>query len=327
MLQHNYIGTEHILLGVIHEGEGVAARALAILGVSLEAARARVEEIIGHGGKMPSGHIPFTPRAKKVLELSLREALQLGHNYIGSEHILLGLVREGEGVGSQVLGEFGLDLERVRQAVIDLLSGQPPEELTESARAHVRVISGARRSGSAVHCALCDRDLWEVDRIVRAETGVICDICVEGARLALEGSKDRSVPMPPRVFVAELGGIGAVEAIVLAFRRAFGDPDLPTSDEQVIEDQEVARNAMVEAAARAGGVTVTGVDVSRIRFLGTDRAEVRFTTTFDRAPGAVSHDGVAVHYDERWLVSRDTIARVIAPSGVQLPPTAREETE
>src|SRR5881296_3755097 len=123
MLNHNYIGTEHILLGLIHEGEGVAAKALESLGISLDAVRQQVEEIIGQGQQAPSGHIPFTPRAKKVLELSLREALQLGHNYIGTEHILLGLIREGEGVAAQVLQKLGADLNRVRQTVIQLLSG------------------------------------------------------------------------------------------------------------------------------------------------------------------------------------------------------------
>ncbi|MEM8903954.1 MAG: ATP-dependent Clp protease ATP-binding subunit [Actinomycetota bacterium] len=123
LLNHNYIGTEHILLGLIHEGEGVAAKALESLGISLEAVRSQVEEIIGQGGASPSGHIPFTPRAKKVLELSLREALQLGHNYIGTEHILLGLIRAGEGVAAQVLVKLGADLSRVRQQVIQLLSG------------------------------------------------------------------------------------------------------------------------------------------------------------------------------------------------------------
>src|SRR6186713_1092624 len=123
MLSHNYIGTEHILLGLIHEGDGIAAKALESLGVSLEAVRAQVEEIIGQGQQAPSGHIPFTPRAKKVLELSLREALQLGHSYIGTEHILLGLIREGEGVAAQVLVKLGADLNRVRQQVIQLLSG------------------------------------------------------------------------------------------------------------------------------------------------------------------------------------------------------------
>ena len=132
LLNHSYIGTEHILLGLIHEGEGVAAKALETLGISLEAVRAQVEEIIGQGGSSPSGHIPFTPRAKKVLELSLREALQLGHNYIGTEHILLGLIREGEGVAAQVLVKLGADLSRVRQQVIQLLSGyQGPQGKTE----------------------------------------------------------------------------------------------------------------------------------------------------------------------------------------------------
>jgi ATP-dependent Clp protease ATP-binding subunit ClpC len=132
MLSHNYIGTEHILLGLIHEGEGVAAKALESLGISLEAVRAQVEEIIGQGQQAPSGHIPFTPRAKKVLELSLREARQLGHNYIGTEHILLGLIREGEGVAAQVLVKLGADLNRVRQQVIQLLSGYQGKESATS---------------------------------------------------------------------------------------------------------------------------------------------------------------------------------------------------
>src|SRR6202451_3406850 len=122
-LDHNYIGTEHILLGLLHEGKGAAAQALTAVGVTLEAGRSQVELIIGRGQDEPSGHIPFTPRAKKSLELSLREALQLGHNYIGTEHILLGLIREGEGVAAQVLVKLGADLSRVRQQVIQLLSG------------------------------------------------------------------------------------------------------------------------------------------------------------------------------------------------------------
>ncbi|CAM3834454.1 ATP-dependent Clp protease ATP-binding subunit [Corynebacterium frankenforstense] len=123
MLNHNYIGTEHILLGLIHEGEGVAAKALESMGISLDDVRREVEEIIGHGSQPHTGHIPFTPRAKKVLELSLREGLQMGHKYIGTEFLLLGLIREGEGVAAQVLVKLGADLPRVRQQVIQLLSG------------------------------------------------------------------------------------------------------------------------------------------------------------------------------------------------------------
>jgi ATP-dependent Clp protease ATP-binding subunit ClpC len=123
MLNQNYIGTEHLLLGLIREQDGIAAKALESLNISLEDVHQQVEELIGRGTYVPTGHIPFTPRAKKVLELSLREALQLGHNYIGTEHILLGLIREGEGVAAQVLLNLGADLEKVRSAVIQLLSG------------------------------------------------------------------------------------------------------------------------------------------------------------------------------------------------------------
>jgi len=138
LLNHDFIGTEHVLLGLVEEGEGVAAQALGALGIRLEAVRAEVEEIVGRGDSTPSGHIPFTPRAKKVLELSLREALQFGHNYIGTEHLLLGLIREGEGVAATVLVTLGADLGSVRQQVVQILSGQPgsgvrPELITDPA--------------------------------------------------------------------------------------------------------------------------------------------------------------------------------------------------
>ena len=132
LLDHNYIGTEHLLLGLIAEGEGVGARALEALDISLPSVRAEIQEIIGRGQTPPTGHIPFTPRAKKVLELSLREALQLGHNYIGTEHLLLGLVREGEGVAAQVLGRLGVELDDVRTVVMRTLSvRQVPERAAD----------------------------------------------------------------------------------------------------------------------------------------------------------------------------------------------------
>jgi ATP-dependent Clp protease ATP-binding subunit ClpA len=141
LLNHNYIGTEHILLGLIHEGEGVAATALASLGIRQEAVRVQVEQIIGRGTAAPVGHIPFTPRAKKVLELSLREAKQLGHDYVGTEHVLLGLLREGEGVAAQVLVKLGGDLSRVRQQVIQVLSSSGGgEAAAEQAGARTRLV-------------------------------------------------------------------------------------------------------------------------------------------------------------------------------------------
>jgi ATP-dependent Clp protease ATP-binding subunit ClpA len=141
MLNHNYVGTEHLLLGLIHEGEGVAAKALESMGIRLEVVRQQVEETIGHGQDAPSGHIPFTPRAKKVLELGLREAKQLGHRYVGTEHILLGLIREGDGVAAQVLVKLGADLNRVRQQVIERLHGYQGESPVPAGRGKRKQLS------------------------------------------------------------------------------------------------------------------------------------------------------------------------------------------
>ena len=162
VLGHDHIGTEHILLGLIHEGEGVAAKALESLGISLDAVRQQVEEIIGQGQQAPSGHIPFTPRAKKVLELSLREALQLGHNYIGTEHILLGLIREGDGVAAQVLVKLGADLNRVRQQVIQLLQGHQGR-VAMSGRATAGYWPGAQPIESWLRCC----DWWQRRKLDR----------------------------------------------------------------------------------------------------------------------------------------------------------------
>jgi ATP-dependent Clp protease ATP-binding subunit ClpC len=177
LLNHNYIGTEHILLGLIREGEGVAAKALESLGISLDAVRQQVEEIIGQGQQAPSGHIPFTPRAKKVLELSLREALQLGDNYIGAEHILLGLIREGDGVAAQVLITLGADLNRVRQQVIQLLHGyqggdepgsiravQPPGLLSRIDAIEQRMSILEQRVGIRPGLGELDREIAQVRR-------------------------------------------------------------------------------------------------------------------------------------------------------------------
>ncbi len=146
MLNHDYIGTEHLLLGLIHEGKGVAAKALDGMGITEEAVRQQVEEIVGRGQQASrSGHIPFTARAKKVLKLSLREALQLGHPYIGTEHILLGLIREGEGVAAQVLVRLGADMDRTRHQVVELLNGYQGQDQTAAARARHRLGGVPRR--------------------------------------------------------------------------------------------------------------------------------------------------------------------------------------
>jgi ATP-dependent Clp protease ATP-binding subunit ClpC len=168
MLNHNYIGTEHLLLGLVREGDGIAAQALVSLDISLEAVRQQVEEIIGQGQAAPGGHLPFTPRAKKVLELSLREALQLGHNYIGTEHILLGLIREGEGVAAQVLQKLGADLSRVRQAVIQLLSGYV-------AGAEVRKVEGGAEMEAEMEVELATE--YAPIAVPSAEDAPMCPNC------------------------------------------------------------------------------------------------------------------------------------------------------
>ena len=158
-LNHNWIGTEHLLLAVIREGHGVGAKALESMQISLGAARQQVESIIGRGQEpVGDGHIAFTPRAKKVLELSLREALQLGHDYIGTEHILLGLIREGDGVAAQVLVNLGSDLNRARQQVIQLLHGHQGKR---TAIATIGEDLGDRLTSMAARLAVIERRLGD----------------------------------------------------------------------------------------------------------------------------------------------------------------------
>ena len=149
-LKHNYIGTEHILLGLLREEEGLAARVLDSLDITVEEVRAQVARIVGQGDEVTTGQIPFTPRAKKVLELALREALSLGHNYIGTEHILLGLVRENEGVAARILLDFDADAEKIRNEVIRVLSLKTGRE---PVRTTARLI---------VHCPSCDAPVESV---------------------------------------------------------------------------------------------------------------------------------------------------------------------
>jgi ATP-dependent Clp protease ATP-binding subunit ClpC len=164
LLNHNYLGTEHILLGLIGEGEGVAAKALESLGVSLETVRQRVQEITGRGQQAPAGHIPFTPQAKKVMELAMRESTNLGHDYIGTEHILLGLIREGEGVAAQVLVALSADLQRVRQQVVLLLyptgKGVTSHGRRLSKRAQARLMDDAVARIDALDRRLAAVERW-----------------------------------------------------------------------------------------------------------------------------------------------------------------------
>ena len=229
LLDHDYIGTEHILLGLVHEGEGVAARALGSLGISLGAVRSEVEEIIGRGGSAASGHIPFTPRAKKVLELSLREALQLGHNYIGTEHILLGLLREGDGVAAQVLVKLGADLAATRQTVVVLLANSAGGEADFSLQGNAGGMfrSAAAGRADASRCSFCRRDLSEVASYAPGLDAAICDECILAASeaLAAGADADRVLALRPRVTGARPDDADAVATEILAaFANAFDAP-------------------------------------------------------------------------------------------------------
>ena len=191
LLNHGFIGTEHLLLGLIHEGEGVAARALDDLDISLEAVREKVEETIGLSGTAPIGSPPFTPRAKKVLELSMREALQLGHNYIGTEHLLLGVVREGEGVAAQVLVSLGADLGRVRRQVIQLLSGHPGVESVGGFAMQSGPVARTVHRGQVVECSFCGRRPPVSGQLISGRGGAyICEHCVSEWSIRLDGSHD-----------------------------------------------------------------------------------------------------------------------------------------
>jgi ATP-dependent Clp protease ATP-binding subunit ClpC len=189
LLNHGFIGTEHILLGIICEGEGVGARALQSLGISLDEVRRKVAETIGIAGSTPGGSPPFTPRAKKVLELSLREALQLGHSYIGTEHLLLGLAREGEGVATFVLTSLGADPFRIRQEVMHLISGEQIHRGSVSTPGGAPPTAPTERRGEPC-CPRCGAPIAESARFrtieVRPDTGtegllsariVFCRVC------------------------------------------------------------------------------------------------------------------------------------------------------
>jgi ClpA/ClpB-like protein len=215
MLNHDYIGTEHILLGLIHEGQGVAATALESLDISLEVVRSEVAEIIGQGKAAPTGHIPFTPRAKKVLELSLREALQLGHKYIGTEHILLGLIREGEGVAAQVLMKLGADLNRVREQVIQLLQGYsgpeevPTTEQEEPAALLLKLATRGRRAqelAATLAQTIDDPSITEQDVIFGLLVNPTRLIILEGLVARPEGLRARITELMNEMLSSEEGG-------------------------------------------------------------------------------------------------------------------------
>jgi hypothetical protein len=327
-LNHNYIGTEHIFLGLIAENDGVAARALRALGVSLDQARREVEHIIGIGTDLPEGNIPFTPRAKKVLEMSLREAMQLGHAYIGTEHLLLGLVREGEGVGAQVLVKLGADFESVRRMVIAILSGGPPKveqvgDFPASARAGV---SRAQPTSPYVapvaerRCSFCLRSEDRVGRLVRGPSALICDEClVRAAALVAEAGEDDPKLLRLRLSfrpTIELGD--AMELVELAFETVFGSGASVEARLALIEDSGDLRDVVERLVALGRSTGDPDVWVDNVRFISGDEAEVHWSPQL-AAGGRIPLHGFAVLDAGTWKVGRASYAQIVSLAGIPFP--------
>jgi len=352
LLNHNYIGTEHILLGLIHEGDSVAAQVLTGMDISLETVRAEVDEIVGPGSSPPSGHIPFTPRAKKVLELALREALQLGHNYIGTEHILLGLVREGEGVAAQVLVKLGAELSRVRQAVVQELSGY------EGEYAEYRPQRLPRTQIRPARCGFCNVPSPACGTLYTGSSGaLICESCIGSAAQepqeppgppgstwrsrfqSMVGSRFTQTPpraeYPYRLEVLESyhQPIGPPpddeDAARQAIEYAFTDPMEVSADGTTlvnVEDGFALKRYADQVMGRVGSYISERVNVVElVKFIDATRAVV-YTRVELRdgtpAPAIQHHEGWAVLVDGRWKVSRETIRERWAQAGVRIPPPA-----
>jgi Clp amino terminal domain, pathogenicity island component/ClpX C4-type zinc finger len=321
LLRHGFIGTEHILLGLIHEGDGVAAQALEELGISLEGVRRKVEDMIGTTVTGETGAAPFTPRAKKVLELSLREALQLGHTYIGTEHILLGLVREGEGVAAQVLISSGVELASVRQQVVRLLSGSQGEQSVGSSDEGPR----AARLAGIVACSFCGRRPPETGQLVSGRRGAyVCERCVDElhTRFAADDEDEAGGDTKPEVITGRVPDDedGARAEITLA----FGHVLVLSEDRRTVpsvEGGELLGPCLKEAHVRHAALrhqdhTVT---VERIQFVDETHAAVSFTVALEGvSPEPRTGDALVV--DATWKVARSTFCALMSLAGVQCPP-------
>ena len=355
LLDHSFIGTEHILLGLIAEGEGVAARTLEQLDVDLDEVRRRVQATIGLTGKAPTGSPPFTPRAKKVLELALREALQLGHNYIGTEHMLLGLVREGEGVASQVLVSLGIDLAKVRQKVIQLVAAEPDPETDV---ASISEPSGQDPSHLAA-CSFCGREPPESGRLVAGAGAFICEHCLRRWHQVIErppatsgfypedaGAATRRTATPgtfrggrpPRVRRAV--PMYDDEAARRQIEKAFAEHATTSEDGRdllMVEDGKDLGPTLRAAVEKRRDVVPEGAEVAtiveHIRFYGTadrsttsgmivEHATVTFSLVYDDRTLLGGRRGEAVLVGGTWKMSRRTFCELMSLAGVECPPPA-----
>jgi hypothetical protein len=318
LLNHGFIGTEHLLLGLIHEGDGVAAKALEQLEISLPDVRLKVEETVGASATAPAGTPPFTPRAKKVLELSLREALQLGHNYIGTEHILLGLVREGDGVAAQVLFSLGVDLARVRQQVVRLLSGYQGREAAGGS-------GGSRYRGQIVECSFCGRRPPQSGQLVAGRDGAyVCEHCLRDLSARVESAGDVPGPAEVRFDVITGRAPADADAARIQIASAFGRALVLSEDRRSVpsvEGGDLLGPCLKEAQERHAAFRRPDgkVTIDHIEFLDEEHASVTFTVVLEGTSSELLR-GYALVVDATWKVARTTFCQLMSLAGVECPP-------
>jgi hypothetical protein len=320
LLNHGYIGSEHALLGVLAEAQGIGAQALRSLDVSVDAVRAKVVTLVGRGDRPALGHIPFTAQAKRALEGALREALHAGDHEIGTEHLLLGLIRDGESTAARVLTELRVDLDGVRERVSDLRAGRAaadPHLVMQSAVGPVPGTSFGRPGGN---CSFCGRDVWETEHYVAGDGAVICDVCTALAHDAIRTAEPgtRPVRLPARVFGEPpdddaVSDIAAVVELVL-MSGAAGDDKRAAG----LEDGERLAPLSVDARRRHGNVAIEN-RLDRIGFVNADEAEVRIAIGIVGGPGTI-FEGRVRRIDGAWKVSRELFCATMRAAGMECPP-------
>jgi hypothetical protein len=325
-MDHAFIGTEHLLMGLIAEGDGVAAKALQALGISLEGVRAKVEE--GSEETGASGSPPFTPRAKKTLELALREALQLGHSYIGTEHLLLGLVREGEGVAVQILESLGADLVQVRATVIRFMAGYREPGAEGLARSSTATFPGPE--AKLVSCSFCGRQPPESGRLVSGTNAFICEQCVRRwARQLTRADVSGSILRPGigrlRQAVQPTGPPPANQDsartdIIAAFSGYGTLSEDSQSLPMVDRGENLGATLILARERRRVPETPEVVVIDEIVFTESEHATVWFTVSVTGSPIARPRRGDAVVVNGAWKMARSTFCELMATAGVECPP-------
>jgi hypothetical protein len=358
LFDHNYIGTEHLLLGLIRSGDGAAAQALESFEVELDAVRAQVVDLVGDVVPAPSGHLPFTPRAKKALELSLREALQLGHHHIGTEHLLLGLMREGEGIAAQILERAGAGLAPLRARVIELLDesgdrapqspssmGLPPGDARQGTQR--RTTRRSQRRGGVVpaRCACCDRESPDCGALFTGAGGaLICEECVANASswrsrfgraasspfagVPVESRLASNPPLEERMARVEATGpppddeVAARREIEHVVAHLWDTTEDGRGLEHVDQSDDLGGVGAVIEARYGQVMPRTSRVVDAIKFVDAGHAAIWFSISLDERPiGSLAHRELRmVLVDGQWKLTRESAAAHLALAGVVLPP-------